>query len=83
VFFVSVASKRLSVPANPLLSTLTRRLINVADKRVTGRRIRPKHGKTRSSFVNVADKGVTEAILVSVADKRLGRSRGATGARFE
>jgi len=83
VFFVSVASKGLNVPTSSLFATLTRWAVNVADKGFTGRRFRPKHGKTRRSFVSVAAKGVTEDEFVSVADKRLGRIRGGTEAGFE
>src|SRR5258708_3827360 len=68
-FFVSVASKGLSVPASSLFATLTRWLVNVADNGVRKGWMRPKHGKTRRSFVNVAAKGVTEAIFASVAGK--------------
>ena len=56
VFFVSVASKRLSFSVSHLESTLTGMLISVVSKGLEGWRLRLKTGKTRCLSVNAHSK---------------------------
>jgi hypothetical protein len=58
VFFVSVASKRLSFFVSRLESILTRMLVSVASKGLEGWRLRLKTGKTRCLPVTAHFKGL-------------------------
>jgi hypothetical protein len=72
LFFISVASKGLSFPANLLGSTLTSILVSVASKGLVGGILRLKTGKTRRLSGSAHCKGLR---VLSEQKTRAGRGK--------
>jgi hypothetical protein len=71
LFFVSVASKGRSLPANSLQSTLMSTLVSVASKGLDGGRLRLKTGKTRCLSGSADSKRLKEILSdrVGICDR--------------